>query len=92
MSNVMMEDYDFEKVSRSKREKGSEPVALEYPFRLFLNDVEIGTILMTPFDLKYFAYGHLISEGILESKEQIKSVEVEENVIYCPSDSFEGLE
>ncbi|MDY6968575.1 MAG: formate dehydrogenase accessory sulfurtransferase FdhD [Spirochaetota bacterium] len=60
--------------SGNERTMKDNIVAEEAPLTIFLNDEEIATLLCTPENLKYLAVGFLYSEGILQSKEEIKKI------------------
>ncbi len=49
-------------------------VAREFPITIILNDEELVTLLGSPTDLEYLAVGFLASEGLLKSKDEIKSI------------------
>ena len=53
-------------------------VARELPLTIILNDQELVTLLCSPADLRYLAVGFLFSEGLLRSKDEIKSVIVDD--------------
>ncbi|MFH1648072.1 MAG: formate dehydrogenase accessory sulfurtransferase FdhD [Chloroflexota bacterium] len=55
-----------------------EAVAREIPLTIILNDEELVTLLCYPEDLKYLAVGFLASEGLLNSKDEIKRVTVDD--------------
>lgn len=63
-------------ISGSNREDTSSAVASEFPLTVFLNDVELVTLLCTPSDIDSLAIGFLFAEGFINSKEDIKSVTV----------------
>ncbi|MFC1860590.1 formate dehydrogenase accessory sulfurtransferase FdhD [Chloroflexota bacterium] len=52
-------------------------VAREFPLTIILNDQELVTVLCSPTDLRYLAIGFLSSEGLLESKDEIKKILVD---------------
>jgi len=54
-----------------------ESVAREIPLTIILNDEELVTLLCFPVDLKYLAVGFLASEGLLNSREEIRRVTVD---------------
>jgi FdhD protein len=57
------------------RESGSEmemAVAREFPLTIILNDEELVTLLCSPQYLNYLAIGFLASEGLIDSKDEIK--------------------
>lgn len=52
-------------------------VVYEMPFTIFLNGRELLTTLCTPVDLEYLAAGILVSEGLVTSRSDIKSIEID---------------
>ncbi len=77
-------DSEIEKINILRlTEDGREPiediVVREYPFTIVLNNEELVTMLCSPKNLDYLAVGFLFSEGLLESKDEIKNVLVDEN-------------
>lgn len=67
------------RVIGDKCETGCSALAGEYPLTIFLNDVELVTLLCTPSDLDSLAVGFLFAEGFIRSKEDIKSITVNEH-------------
>ena len=55
-----------------------EAVAREIPLTIILNDEELVTLPCYPEGLKYLAVGFLASEGLLDSKNEIKRVTVDD--------------
>jgi len=55
-------------------------VAQEKPLHLFLNRTLYATIFCTPSKLKELAVGHLVSEGIVKSIEEIEEVNLKKDV------------
>jgi FdhD protein len=53
-------------------------VAKEFLLTIFLNGQELVTIMCSPKDLKYLAVGFLVSEGLLNGPDEIKTIEVDE--------------
>ena len=53
-------------------------VAREFPLTIILNNQELVTLLCSPKDLNYLAIGFLFSEGLLESKDEIKKIIVDD--------------
>jgi FdhD protein len=79
------------------REKGSssseEVVAKESPLTIILNNQELVTLLCSPTDLTYLAVGFLSSEGLLEGKDEIRKVLVddERGVVRLETTGGKGL-
>jgi len=62
------------RVTEEGRSEVEDLVATEFPFTIILDDQELVTLLCTPKDLKYLAIGFLSSEGLIQSKEEIGKV------------------
>ena len=61
-------------VAAGKAEKKTDYVAEEKPLHLFLNRTQYVTIFCSPSNLKELAIGHVISEGIIKSVEEIERI------------------
>ena len=70
-------------LSTGKAKKITDYVAEEKPLYLFVNKTFWATILCSPNNLKELAVGHLLSEGILESTEEIDEVVLKEAESTC---------
>lgn len=66
------------RVREKTREEKQDLVIKESPLTIFLNSEELVTLLCTPEDLKNLAVGFLYSEGILQSKEEIEKITLDE--------------
>ncbi|UCZ52394.1 formate dehydrogenase accessory sulfurtransferase FdhD [Bacillus shivajii] len=53
----------------------------EYPVTLFVNGKELSTYQLTKHDLIDWTYGHLFSEGIINSRNDIKKVHQSEGIV-----------
>lgn len=58
-------------------EETIDTIVRELPLTIFLNGRELVTTLCSPVDLEYLVVGILTSEGLIESKEEIKKLEVD---------------
>ena len=81
----MVRQVDITKVdlSSGKSQKIPDYVAEEVPLHLFVNNAFWATILCSPTNLKELAVGHLLSEGILKSIEEIEEVTLKEAESSC---------
>jgi FdhD protein len=61
-------------LSTGKTQKIVDRVAEETPLHLFVNTTFWATILCSPVNLKEMAVGHLLSEGVVKSVEEIEEV------------------
>jgi FdhD protein len=67
-------------VANRKAQHMKDFVAQEKPLHLFVNRTLYATIFCTPSKLKELAVGHLVSEGIVKSIEEIQEVNLKKDV------------
>lgn len=81
----MMRQVTVEKIdlSTGASNKILDYVAEETPLQLFVNTSFWATILCTPINLKELSVGHLLSEGILKSVQEIDEIVVKEKENTC---------
>ena len=72
-----VERFPILRLTREDKASVEDTVAKELPVTIILNGQELVTLLSSPADLEYLAVGFLYSEGLLESKEEIKKVLVD---------------
>jgi FdhD protein len=70
-------------VSKGERKRTRDLVAEEKPVYVFLNKSHYATILCTPSNLKELAVGHVLSEGIATSIDEINKIEMNEEEGSC---------
>lgn len=68
--------YPVVKVSDESAQQSSVEVCTESRVKLFLNDILIGDLSITPVDLEAFAIGHLICEGYICEVKGITSIQI----------------
>jgi len=73
MQEVLVSKIDLP----TKISKKRDVVAEETPLHIFINQTHYVTILCTPSQLKELAVGHLLSEGLLKSTDEIREVRLE---------------
>lgn len=66
------------KITEESSERIEDVVVRETPLTIILNNQELVTLLCTPKNQDYLAIGFLASEGLLESKADIKQLAVDE--------------
>ena len=66
-------------ISAQKIERKRDFVAEERPLYIFLNQTHYVTILCSPSQLKELAIGHLLSEGVLKSIDDIREIRLEKD-------------
>jgi FdhD protein len=81
----MVRQVDITKIdlSTGKTQKIADFVAEEVPLQLFVNTTFWATILCSPTNLKELAVGHLLSEGIVKSIDEIEEVTLKEKENTC---------
>ena len=72
-----MREIEISRINISKKSKNkiTDFVSEDKPIHIFLNNRHYGTILCSPHKIKEMAIGHLISEGLLESANEIKNLQ-----------------
>jgi len=70
-------------LSTKTSKKVIDNVAEEKPLHLFVNNEFWATILCSPANLKEMAIGHLLSEGILKSTDEVEEVSLKEKENTC---------
>src|SRR3990170_2957094 len=82
---MMMHQVEIVKldISSGTSKKMTDYVAEEKPLHLFVNTTYWATILCSPSNLKELAVGHLLSEGILKSTNEIEEVNLKESESSC---------
>jgi len=66
------------RLTEESRNNIEDVVAREFPLTIIINNEELVTLLCSPKDLKYLAIGFLFSEGLLENKDEIKKILVDD--------------
>jgi len=72
-----MEELPILRVTGLDRSEIEDTVVREFPFTIILNNHEVATLLCSPTDLEHLAVGFLLSEGLLESKDEIGKITVD---------------
>jgi formate dehydrogenase accessory protein FdhD len=70
-------------VKSGKATKMNDLVAEERPLHIFINEKQYATIFCSPSDLKEMVIGHLLSEGILKSVEEIEDLDLSVSEAIC---------
>lgn len=66
-------------LATGKAQKTPDKIAEEVPFQLFVNTIFWATILSSPSNQKELAIGHLLSEGIIKSIDEIDDIILKDN-------------
>ncbi len=71
-------EFKILRVTEEGRCEVEDVVAREFPLTIILDNQELVTMLCTPKDLKYLAVGFLSSEGLIQNKEEIRKIILDE--------------
>ena len=72
------ERFPIWRVTEVGRSSLEDVVATEFSLTITLNNQEVVTLLCSPANLEYLALGFLLSEGLLQNKDDIKKITVDE--------------
>lgn len=78
MMEKEIEKFPILRLTEQSRSAIEDIVAREFPLTIILDNQELVTLLCSPANLKYLAVGFLFSEGLLESKDEIKKIIVDD--------------
>lgn len=78
----MMREYSIYHFEKNEQISKVDQVAIEHQFTLFVNRSEVITFLCSPSNLVNLGLGYLISEGIIQKKEQVTSIDYQEMEYY----------
>ncbi len=73
-----MERLPIQRVTEEGKQDIDDMVIKELPLTIILNNQELVTLLCSPVDLKYLAIGFLLSEGLINGKDEIKKTIVDD--------------
>ncbi len=78
-----MESFTITKVRRNVREVVEDAVAQEVPFTLNLGELELVTLLCSPFDLEDLVRGFLFTSGLIKDLNEIKRMTIDSQRWSC---------
>lgn len=84
-----VKSYNFKLYNDGEWVEKIGKVSIEKTINIFINIRKIASLLCSPLDLKELAAGFLISEGIIDSLDLIKKIEVKGTNIIVSSDIFQ---
>jgi len=65
------------RVSEQGRSEVEDTVVREFPLTIILNERELVTLLCSPTKLEFLTAGYLWSEGLIESKKEIREIKLD---------------
>ena len=79
-----VERFPIQRVTKEGKEDTEDIVTKELPLTIILNKRELVTLLCSPADLNYLAIGFLFSEGLLNSRDEVRKIVVDDqNGVVC---------
>jgi len=87
-----VERFPILRVTSEGKKDTEDIVTKELPLTIIFNSRELVTLLCSPVDLKYLAIGFLSSEGLLNSRDEIKEITVDDRrgVVRVETDADKG--
>ena len=73
-----VEQFPIQRITREGKKNTEDIVTRELPLTIIFNNRELVTLLCSPIDLRYLAVGFLSSEGLLNSRDEIKNIMVDD--------------
>jgi FdhD protein len=77
-NEVEIERLSVLRITEEGRSGIEDVVVREFPLTIILDNQELVTLLCSPAKLKYLTVGFLFSEGLLENKDEIKNILVDD--------------
>jgi FdhD protein len=85
-------EYSCVKVTRAGAEQTSDPVMVEQTIELIINGTKLSSIVTTPDNHIELAIGYMITEGAVQSREDIEDYREENGRVYLKIRSFEHFD
>ena len=85
-------EYSCVKVTRTGAEQTSDPVMVEQTIELIINGTKLSSIVTTPDNHIELAIGYMITEGAVQSREDIEDYREENGRVYLKIRSFEHFD
>ncbi len=77
----LLEKVVIDRIEEGKLKEIDDDIVKEYPLKIKLNNKLILTIVCSPANIIELATGYLFAEGLLKGSQDIKDIQLEENVI-----------
>jgi FdhD protein len=87
-----LEELPILQFTGEKKSSIEKAVAREFSLTIVLNNQELVTLLCSPSDLEYLAVGFLLSEGLLDTKDEIRGIAVDDRKGVARVETGEGKE
>lgn len=74
--------YQIEKIEKDVDLNLMDEVIVEYPLEIFVNGEKFTRLTLTPVEIENLVIGHLYSENLINSINDIKNLKIKENKVY----------
>ncbi len=74
--HLLKSKYKIVKINNNKKETKNDFVVIEFPLKIFVNDIEFLTLLCSPEKLEYLVIGNLYSNMLISHIREIKSIKI----------------
>lgn len=71
-------EYDILRINKDYKNEEKDIVVVESPFTIFIDEKEIITLLCTPKSLEELSIGFIISEGLIDSIDDVEKIKIDE--------------
>lgn len=78
----LVKKYQIEKIEKDEDLNLMDEVIVEYPLEIFVNGEKFTRLTLTPVEIENLVIGHLYSENLINSINDIKNLKIEENKVY----------
>ncbi len=85
-------NYAATKITRNGTEPATDPVMVEETIDLIVNGASLASIVTTPDLHQELAIGHLVTEGIIKSSNDIENIEEKDKQVLLRISSFERFD
>lgn len=76
-------EIEIIKYQNNELKKVTDTVAEEFPLTVYINDIEFATLVCSPEYLENLVTGFLASEGVITSKKEILSINLDDSGGFC---------
>ncbi len=74
--------YQIEKIEKDVDLNLMDEVIVEYPLEIYVNGEKLKRLTLTPVEIENLVIGHLYSENLINSINDIKNLKIKENKVY----------
>lgn len=79
---ILVKNYQIEKIKKNEDLNLMDEVIVEYPLEIYVNGEKFTRLTCTPVEIENLVIGHLYSENLINSINDIKNLKIKENKVY----------